>query len=276
MEGSKQSKSVARSVIEVPGCLKQLGVVRSFVRQFYLESVRNPIDWDFIYQVELAVNEAAANVIQHAYAGQQAGTIRVELSIQSGRLDIKILHNGRPFDSARVRPPVFDGSRNCGFGLFMIKQCMDDVQYFEDSGGNRCIRLTRSLGQDCAPPRRASRPASRRLLMDVVTERIGDIIVVTIGGDALDASNADELKQEVTQLIERTPKIIFDLRSIQFMDSAGLGVLLSSLRRATAANGDLKLCGLTSQVRGVLHMTRMNRIFDISEGRDEALQRFLV
>jgi anti-sigma regulatory factor (Ser/Thr protein kinase) len=59
---------------------------------------------------------------------------------------IRLHHLGDSFDPAAVPPPALDGSRESGFGLYIIRKCVDDVQYVRDQRGRHCIALTRLLG----------------------------------------------------------------------------------------------------------------------------------
>jgi anti-sigma B factor antagonist len=110
--------------------------------------------------------------------------------------------------------------------------------------------------------------------MELTVEKIGDVAVVQVHGEHLDASVADEFRRDMTPLIEADPRMVLDMSRMQFLDSAGLGALLSCLRRLSAEEGDLKLCGLTRPVRSVFEISRMHRIFDIYDTRDEALRAF--
>lgn len=110
--------------------------------------------------------------------------------------------------------------------------------------------------------------------METYTEKVGDVTVVTIDAEHLDASNAEELKREVAPLLEENPRQVFDMSRLQFVDSAGLGALLSCLRRASSAGGDLKLFGMSRAVRAVFEIARMHRIFEIYDTREEAVNAF--
>ncbi|MDQ2731029.1 MAG: STAS domain-containing protein, partial [Armatimonadota bacterium] len=99
--------------------------------------------------------------------------------------------------------------------------------------------------------------------MELTTGKAGDVPVITIGSDHLDAGNADEFKQKLAPLIADSSTVLLDMSQVQFLDSAGLGALLSGLRRLSAAGGDLRLFGLSRQVHGVFQATRMHRIFDL-------------
>ena len=111
--------------------------------------------------------------------------------------------------------------------------------------------------------------------MQLPVEKVGeDLAVVVLPGEHLDASVAEEFKRDIAPIIEANPRMLFDLSRLRFVDSAGVGALLSCLRRASAAGGDLKLYGMTPQVRAVFDLARMHRIFDIFSTREEAIRAF--
>lgn len=110
--------------------------------------------------------------------------------------------------------------------------------------------------------------------MEIQCETFGDVVVVTLPGDKLDASNANDLKQAIVPMIETNGKVVFDLARLQFVDSSGLGAILSCLRLLNGAGGDLKLCGMQRPVRSLFELVRMHRVFDIAESREAAVQAF--
>jgi len=110
--------------------------------------------------------------------------------------------------------------------------------------------------------------------MQLDIEKSGEVAIVTLQAEHLDASAAEEFKREMIPILDANHKVVFDMSPLQFVDSAGLGAILSCLRRLSAANGDLKLCGLTKSVRAVFEISRMHRIFDIFHTRAEAIAAF--
>jgi anti-sigma B factor antagonist len=66
--------------------------------------------------------------------------------------------------------------------------------------------------------------------------------------------------------------VVLDLSQVRFVDSSGLGSILSCLRQMNAKGGELNLCGITKQVRALFDLVRMHRIFDIYDTRDEAVR----
>ncbi len=110
--------------------------------------------------------------------------------------------------------------------------------------------------------------------MMATTEKSGDVTVVRIAVDTLDSSNEKRFKKEVIPILEPNSKVILDMSEVEFIDSSGLGVVLSCYRHVNAAGGDLRLCCLSEQVRTLFELVRMHRIFDIYGTREEAMKSF--
>jgi anti-sigma B factor antagonist len=110
--------------------------------------------------------------------------------------------------------------------------------------------------------------------MEIAVDKMGDVAIAELPVEELDASNAGELKRDIAPLLEAHAKLVIDLSRLRFVDSSGLGAFISCLRKLNAKGGDLKLCGMSKQVRAVFELVRMHRIFDIFGTREEALRAF--
>ena len=108
--------------------------------------------------------------------------------------------------------------------------------------------------------------------MEMTTETVGDVTVVILPGEQLDAGNAKDFKRDIAAVLEPCSKVVFDLRELRFVDSSGLGAILSCLRQLNAKGGDLKLCEMTKPVRALFELVRMHKIFDIYVTRGDALR----
>jgi anti-sigma B factor antagonist len=111
--------------------------------------------------------------------------------------------------------------------------------------------------------------------MQITFQKAGDVTVATVPVEELDASNAAEFKRDMASLLEASAKLVLDLSRVRFVDSSGLGAFISCLRKLNAKGGDLKLCGLSKQVRAVFELVRMHRVFDICATSEDAVRAFL-
>ncbi|MCG6988918.1 MAG: STAS domain-containing protein [Gemmatimonadetes bacterium] len=110
--------------------------------------------------------------------------------------------------------------------------------------------------------------------MQISVDRVNDVTVALIPVEELDASNAAEFKRDVARILAADTQLVIDFSRLRFIDSSGLGVMLSCLRQMSARGGDLKLCGMSKQVRATFELVRMHRIFDIFPTCEEAVGAF--
>ncbi len=110
--------------------------------------------------------------------------------------------------------------------------------------------------------------------MDLTSEMLDEVMVVSLHVAKLDASNAGEFKIAIKELIVNSNKVVLDITPLRFIDSSGLGAILSCLRLTTHEGGDLKICGMSQSVRLFFELVRMHKIIEIFNDRDEALRAF--
>jgi anti-sigma B factor antagonist len=99
-------------------------------------------------------------------------------------------------------------------------------------------------------------------------------MVVAVDADNLDAATSRAFKEQIAMVLETERKVALDLSRLQFVDSSGLGVMLSCLRTLNGRGGDLRLFGMTRPVRALFELVRMHRVFEIYHSRDEAVRSF--
>jgi serine/threonine-protein kinase RsbW len=104
------------------------------VREFVAESAEEcGLEPAAVYAVQLAVDEAFTNIIEHAYGGESLE--RIECSCQTDRdsLEVTLMDCGKPFDPSLVPEPNLTAELEerevGGIGLFFIYQLMDEVQF---------------------------------------------------------------------------------------------------------------------------------------------------
>jgi sigma-B regulation protein RsbU (phosphoserine phosphatase) len=138
-------RPLVRTELEIRSDLKDLHRVREFVREFCGMIPQGLLDEEDVAEVELAANEAASNIMKHAYHGRADQRIQLEADAFAERVTIRLHHLGDSFDPAAVSPPALDGSRDSGFGVYLITRCVDRVEYSRDERGRNCIALVKVL-----------------------------------------------------------------------------------------------------------------------------------
>jgi len=91
----------------------------------------------------------------------------------------------------------------------------------------------------------------------------------------LDASNAGLFKSRLNEEITAEKEIVIDLSRLEFLDSSGIGALISIHRKCDKERGGLKLVCQHDRIRKVLELTRADRLFDIYDEAEAAAGSFL-
>lgn len=110
--------------------------------------------------------------------------------------------------------------------------------------------------------------------MQMKTSQSKDVTLVEID-DRLEADTVEEFRSTMHQLAEEGQvKVVIDFNNISFVDSSGLGGLVSAVRQFRQQDGDIKLARITDDVRPLVEIVRLHRIFDIFDSVDEAINNF--
>ncbi|MFZ7110578.1 MAG: SpoIIE family protein phosphatase [Desulfatiglandales bacterium] len=131
--------------LEMPSDTAQLAKLRDFVQDLCQRNIYPPLDMDNTWQLGLAANEAAANIMRHAYDGLKYGKIHIVAEAFVDRIVLCLNHWGKPFEPPEsIEPPQGEMLPESGYGLFVIQSYVDDVRYASDREGKRSIVLVKN------------------------------------------------------------------------------------------------------------------------------------
>ena len=110
--------------------------------------------------------------------------------------------------------------------------------------------------------------------MNIDVKQTDGIEVMECGG-SLDANTVVAFKKVAYDLVTRgSTKFVIDCTNLTFIDSMGLGVLISLLRRVREHDGDVKVAGLSDEVKTIFEITRLHRLFDVCADSTMAIKQF--
>jgi anti-sigma regulatory factor (Ser/Thr protein kinase) len=145
VRASAVREALAHAELEIRSDLADLRRARAFVCDFCRTVPGGLLDAGDVADLELAVNEAASNIMKHSYHGRTDQRILLEADAFADCVSIRLHHHGDAFDPATASAPVLDGSRESGFGLYLITRSVDDVHYSRDERGRNSITLVKRL-----------------------------------------------------------------------------------------------------------------------------------
>ncbi len=239
--------------LTVPATLESLAQISAFVNE---ASQCAGLDDHTAWQVELAVDEAATNIIQHGYAPDHPGIIELTWRIEDNRLVMTLRDYGRRFNPDDVPPPdvssPLEERQPGGLGLYLMNQLMDQVRFdFDDTNGNLLTMV--------------------KYIQPYVSVGVREFCL----SGRLDAVGAALALAPVHQAIaDGAAYVLIDFGNVTFLSSTALRSLLLARKDLLERNGELRLCNLRPQVREVFELTGFTQVFAIHSSRTEALAAF--
>lgn len=127
------------------GQYASLDLIREYIAQKAQEA---GLSSSGIYAIELAVDEACSNIIEHSYGGEGLGDIICRTIIHEEGLEVILIDQGIPFDPAKVPEPNLSRPLKRvnprGVGLFLIKKLVDQLEYHHSETEGNVMRLFKS------------------------------------------------------------------------------------------------------------------------------------
>ena len=221
--------------------------------------------------VNVALDELLANTITHGLAGRGGGELSVDVELRPDRLTVTLTDDGTPFDPfGRAVPDTalsVEDRPIGGLGIHLVRQLMDEVSYQRRTDRNVVV-LSKLLAGGAMADHRGGR------LMDISTRMQGNVTIVRVAG-SLDSNTSPQAQQAFDAVIANGgTKVAVDCTALDYISSAGLRVLLGTVKRLGAAGGGLRLFGLNDTVREVFDISGFSTILAVFPAEAGALSGF--
>jgi anti-sigma B factor antagonist len=111
--------------------------------------------------------------------------------------------------------------------------------------------------------------------MQITTREVSHVTIVDLNGRITLGDETNKLRDTVRNLISTgKKKIVLNLANVDYIDSSGVGELVSSFTAVRNAGGELKLLNLTKKVHDILNVTKLYTVFDIKDDEFHAVKSF--
>jgi anti-sigma B factor antagonist len=110
--------------------------------------------------------------------------------------------------------------------------------------------------------------------LKITTREQDGITIVMCNGRIIFGEEASELREKIKSLLAQKKKIVLNLGGVSYIDSGGLGILVSLYTSARAGGGNIKLANLTQRVGDLLQITKLLTVFEVYEGEQKAVDSF--
>ena len=107
------------------------------------------------------------------------------------------------------------------------------------------------------------------------TRQVGDVSVIDVSGRITLGEGSSTLRDALRGLVAQgQKKILLNLGEVSYIDSSGIGELVSGFTSVTNGGGELKLLNLTKRVKDLLQITKLYTVFDVHESEASAIRSF--
>jgi anti-sigma B factor antagonist len=110
--------------------------------------------------------------------------------------------------------------------------------------------------------------------LKITTRDQDGVAVITCSGRVVFGDEATMLRDEVKKTLAQNKNIVINLGGVSYIDSGGLGTLVSLYTSAKAAGGDIRLANLTQRVGDLLQITKLLTVFETFEGESNAIASY--
>jgi len=132
--------------LKFPGQSDNLEIIRDAVSRI---AEKAGFDEDNINMIELAVDEACANVVKHAFQGDANQPINIEITVGAKKFIIIVSDRGKGFDLQKLKKPdmkeYLSSKRVGGLGIHIIQTLMDEVQFHSEPGKGTHVRMVKLM-----------------------------------------------------------------------------------------------------------------------------------
>jgi serine/threonine-protein kinase RsbW len=135
-------------LLQVPSSTENLAIVREFLNSVGRQA---GMDDDEVAKVQLAVDEACSNVIEHAYGHDSSKEVMVRVSFDHETLRIEVIDTGQGFDPSSIPRQELEElaaqRKTGGLGVRLIQKLMDEVHYEVGPGKKNQIRMIKKIAR---------------------------------------------------------------------------------------------------------------------------------
>ena len=111
--------------------------------------------------------------------------------------------------------------------------------------------------------------------MQITQRRAGDVVILDLKGNLVRGVGDEMLREAVDRLLaDRSGKLLINLSDVTFLDSSGIGELVSGFTTVANQGGVVKLLNLTKRVQDLLQITKLYTVFEVFDDEAKAVQSY--
>jgi anti-sigma B factor antagonist len=227
------------------------------------------------YRIAVVLSEAVTNAITHAHANAPGQTVRLGLGVEANLLIAEVGDRGTWGWTPPDPPNADHWEQTHGRGIQLIRHLAHKAEFLPRPGGGTIVRVAfqarnvQSLQNTIIVETKKSGQGDEQ--METRTESYDSVDVLRIAG-RIDLVTSNTLKDTIREHLHRQRNnLVLNLEQVDFINSSGLGSLVSILKDVRVANGNLVLSNLAPYVQEIFEITQLSNVFESFATEQEAV-----
>ena len=231
-------------------------------------------DDDLCSHLAMVAREAAVNAVVHGNRYDPAKWMTVRFEAMDDGLRIVLADEGDGLDVAAIPDPLAPENllRASGRGIFLMKSFMDEVSFRALAPGTETTLIKR---RTAAPTHLTDIYKEKKMSLKFKTRQVDGVTILDLNGRITLGDGSVTLRDAVKDALNKGDKrILLNLADVDYIDSSGIGELVSAYTSMKNAGGELKLLHLTKKVHDLLQITKLYTVFDVRDDETVAVGSF--
>ncbi|SYZ73606.1 hypothetical protein TRIP_C30043 [Candidatus Zixiibacteriota bacterium] len=225
-----------------------------------------------INTIMVAISEAFTNALIHGNELNPAKSIELRLAINNKEIYADIIDEGKGFVAAEPGQAALDLLSEGGRGVGLMRTMADEIRFVRKEQGEGMVISLKFLRK--ADENDKNNKSYLEGQMDIQRTDAGNVIIINLSG-RMDLNNGNRLKDEVKSiLITGKTSIHLNLKNVEFVNSSGLGALVSIMKEVRIHRGRLTLSDMADYVREIFDITQLSHIFEIFPTEEDAMHSY--
>ena len=239
----------------------------------------NGFDEEQINRIGMAVREAVANAVTHGNGYSSGKSVFFEASIDAEAFRVAVADEGKGFDPDLVADPLAAENllKASGRGLLMMNAFFDEVEVASAGETGTKVFLVKYRSDRKSQQNKFQSSIGGRFSMSLSTgiREVDGVTIVDLSGRITLGEASVQLRDTVRGLLEQgATKMVLNLGGVSYIDSSGLGELVSAYSTASKNNCAIKLLHVQAKVQDLLQITKLYTVFESHVNEAEAVASF--
>ncbi len=218
----------------------------------------------------IAVRESMVNAVTHGNAYSRNKSVRFSVVIGHGRFTVSVGDEGPGFNPDEVPDPLALDNilRVSGRGLLLMRSFFDEVNITRPKTSGTLVVMTKNYPEG---------PSNKEeeVSLNASTRVVNQVAIVDLSGRITLGEGSGKLRDTIREILSKgQKKILINLGDVSYIDSSGLGELVSSYTTASNQGAKLKLVNVQAKVHDLLQITKLYTVFETFEDETKAASSF--